>query len=72
MKLEQLVEQAHPYYSLVLFDKENGYWHVEFGDYDRRTVKDEAAEYFGQRKKIIKTADDQKAINAAVDQLNAA
>ena len=71
MKLEHLLEtDGRPYYSLAVFDKEAGQWYVEFGDYDRKAVKYEAETMFGERKKIIKTADNQEAINAALADLN--
>jgi len=73
MKLEQIAEQMEgprPYYILAVFNKEDGYWEMVFGDYDRKLVKAEAEEFFGQRKKILRTGDSQKAVEAAMDQLN--
>ena len=71
---------ARKYYSLVaMFDFGAGYG-VQFGDYDRETVKFEKMELdreeAGQNpmydSKIIVTSDDQKSINEAVAKLNQA
>lgn len=75
MKLEQVVEQmgGRPYYVLAV--NEEGQWIMGFGDYDRRTVRDEMQDYRDQgiRRKdmrVLTTADDQDSVQAAVDALN--
>lgn len=63
-----------PYYTLaVLID---GRWSPEFGDYDRDVVDDEMRDTYldgGWKRnqcRIVRTADDQAAITAAIAKLN--
>lgn len=61
------------YYSLMVF--ENGFWTQQFGDYDKETViyeRDDYLDHYYRRKdlKIVVTSDEQKDIEAAVDDLN--
>jgi hypothetical protein len=64
---------ARKYYTLL--SRINGRWGVEFGAYERDTVKDELTYRVGEFKKsdlkIITTSDKQKDINAAIEKLNA-
>lgn len=68
---------ARKYFTLaVLPNYEGAKWGPQFGDYDREVVAQELADtkedwLLGSKFKIIKTADDQAAINAAIDALNA-
>lgn len=69
---------AKRYYSLCIFWKDSERFSLEFGDYDKQTVLDEAADLImgsmGDdivQYKVISTKDDQASINAAVDKLNA-
>lgn len=63
------------YYTLVIRDNRTGQWCIEFGDYDRAAVVDERSDCADSawpdefRSKIIKTADAQSAIEAAVRDL---
>lgn len=64
------------YYSLCLRDDGDLVWRLEFGDYDRDCVQAELEaytehDYLKRNAKIIKSADDQASINAAVAALNA-
>lgn len=65
------------YYTLLVRDHANDPWAIDFGDYDRECVQDErdglvdSEEYTKGNTKIIKSADDQASINAAVAALNA-
>lgn len=60
------------YYTLATLDKASGLYHPQFGDYDLETVQDEREEYKekGERTKIVRSADDQASVNAAVALLN--
>jgi hypothetical protein len=66
---------ARSYYSVITKDSKSAPWGVEFGDYDREVAEDErdSLKESGQyvAVKIIKTASNQAAINAAVTALNA-
>lgn len=48
---------AKPYYTLCIFDAEQGCWHDDFGDYSRKDVQEELEGYDMPRKwlAIIKT-----------------
>ena len=64
------------YYTLLVRDDKTSPWAIHFGDYDLQCVygeRDDITEYEYTKgnTKIIKTADDQPAINAAVAALNA-
>ena len=63
------------YYTLLVrHDHPKAQWSIEFGDWDRGTVADEADEYrsiaTGTRTKIIATDGTQSAIDAKVAKLN--
>lgn len=60
------------YFSLVVRFDEFDQWSIQFGDYDRETVQQEATEYEGgcYAVKIIKTADTQASIDEKVEKLN--
>lgn len=63
---------SRKYYSLLT--RENGVWHVQFGDYDRDSVyaemEDGYSEYIRTDKKVICTTVKQADIVAAVAKLN--
>jgi len=64
---------ARKYYTIAI--RENGVWAPQFGDYDRMTVSFERDSYVdrgisGKDVKIITTAPGQKAIDAAIADLN--
>jgi hypothetical protein len=69
------VAAVAPRQYFILAERCGGRWGIEFGDYDRETV---ASEYQDRRDhdvkardlKIIRTLDDQSAIDAAVASLN--
>jgi hypothetical protein len=60
------------YYTLLIL--EAGKWYIHFGDYDKEVVEDEKADVKDSdpkaKLKIIRTADAQAAIDAAVADLN--
>lgn len=65
------------YYTLLIQNPDTNVWAVEFGDFDRETVEEErditwreGEGYKLYNTKIIKTGEDQKEINAKVDELN--
>lgn len=66
------------YYTLFVYELEHQKWFNYFGDYDKQTVIDERDDlhqnlYHGILKQhmcIVKTRDDQSAIDAAQDKLN--
>ncbi len=67
--------RARTYYTLVSKGPDDTRWAIEFGDYDRNTVRDERddmkdGDYCDHRFKIITTNDDQASIDAAVAELN--
>jgi cAMP phosphodiesterase len=63
------------YYSVIVKDSKSSPWAVEFGDYDKEVAESERDNLKESGKyvavKIIKTASNQAAINAAVTALNA-
>jgi hypothetical protein len=60
---------SKPYYTLVV--KRAGVWSAQFGDYDREVVKDEEYDcYDTEVSKIIKTADNQAAIDFYIAVMN--
>lgn len=65
------------YYTLAVLPKADGQqWSPQFGDYDREVVAQELIDTKkdwprGSKLLIIKTNDDQKSINEAIDNLNA-
>lgn len=67
---------AGTYFTLLGRQRGTQRWSIEFGDYDRQTVIEEACDYRrgvdGQHfeSKIIKTNDDQRSIVTAVADLN--
>lgn len=65
---------ARLYHNLFLYM--DGYWSLQFGDYDRKTVQDELDDYrdkgfYKKALRIVTTNDDQASINAAIDKINA-
>jgi len=60
----------------TLLTRDGRRWSIQFGDYDWHVVNSERADYrrqyMAQDLKIITTADDQAAIDAAVAKLNGA
>lgn len=67
---------AGSYFTLLGRQRGTQRWSIEFGDYDRQTVVEEASDYrrgvdgMHFESKIIKTKDDQRSINNAVADLN--
>lgn len=63
------------YYTLICRDSVTEKWTIQFGDYDRECVADEAAEYRDSQQwkftKIICTSAAQSVIDAEVARLNA-
>lgn len=62
------------YYTLVTCE-DGGPWAVQFGDYDKQTVRDEQEDYCDggiprRYTKIITSGDSQADIDAAVKELN--
>ena len=80
MNLEnEVLKTGEKYFTLVVYDIEQKQWINEFGDYDKKYVVEEMDEYIHgylniKRKniKILKTLDDQKSIDAAINKLNGA
>lgn len=71
--MTKTTEPFPKYYSLAV--REDGKWAVQFGDYDRETVKAELGDYLdhGTRRKdmrIITSGDTQAEITKAVAALN--
>lgn len=69
--------KARTYYTLLSRGPDDTRWAIEFGDYDRATVRDELndlkdGDYCDHRFIIMPTPDDQASIDAAVAQLNGA
>lgn len=61
--------KSKPYFTLVV--KRAGIWSAQFGDYDREVVSDEQYDcYDTEVTKIIRTADNQAAIDAKIAELN--
>lgn len=60
------------YFSLLVRFDEFDQWSIQFGDYDRETVQQEATEYEGgsYAVKIINTAANQESINEKVAKFN--
>ena len=57
------------YYTLLI--KYENKWFIEFGDYDRQVVEEEAEEFNHRLKqKIITTSDSQPEIDRVVNELN--
>ena len=76
-KRDQQIETGKPYFTLVVYDTEYKQWINEFGDYDKECVADEMDEYIlgyldvkPKHVKILKTSDNQQAIDAAINKLN--
>ena len=73
-KRDRQIETGKPYFTLVVYDPEFKQWYNEFGDYDKECVADEMEECFFEVKpkhvKILKTSDNQQAIDAAINKLN--
>lgn len=61
------------YYTLLVKFEEADPWTAQFGDYDKSAVEDERDDSYEDAycTKIIRTADSQSAIDAAVATLNA-
>lgn len=63
-----MAKRSRKYFTLVT--RKDGVWSPQFGDYDRETVvqeiQDSYSEFRNVDRKVISTADDQAAINAAV------
>ncbi|MET2951733.1 hypothetical protein ABXV18_27005 [Vibrio owensii] len=58
-----------PYYSLVIY--ELGRYEIAFGDYDKEVVKQESEDSYPDHfSRILKTDDNQAAIEKAVRELN--
>lgn len=55
------------YHTLLI--KYDNQWFIEFGDYDRESVEEEAEEYRGEQK-IITTSENQKEIDSVVNSMN--
>ena len=78
MNLEnEVLNTGKKYFTLVVYDIEHKQWFNEFGDYDKECVADEMDEYIHgyhdikpKHVKILKTLDDQKSIDAAINKLN--
>ena len=75
MNLEnEIFETGKPYFTLVVYDTEDKQWINEFSDYDKQSILDEMDECFFEVKpkhlKILKTSDNQKEIDAAINKLN--
>lgn len=66
---------ARAYYSVLIKDEKGDKWAIEFGDYDRTVANEEAQVYREAGTvyavKVIKTAPNREAIEAAVATLNA-
>lgn len=65
-----------PYYTLLIRDQISDYWQIHFGDYDQAVVDTERDDmhesgYLKQNMRIIRTEAKQRAIDKAVEQLNA-
>jgi hypothetical protein len=65
------------YYTLVCREKGSSRWSIQFGDYDRPSVAEEQREMRrdwprGTQWKIVKSADNQTAVEAAIRQLGQA
>lgn len=65
------------YYTLFVYEWDHQKWFNHFGDYDKETVADEMTDlnqgYQGimmKHMRLVKTSDDQNAIDAALDKLN--
>ena len=65
------------YYTLCVYEPDHDKWFIHFGDYDKETVADEMQDlnygYDGimmKHMRIVKTPDDQSAIDAVLDKLN--
>lgn len=65
------------YYTLLLWDLDFARYCIEFGDYDRRVVKEEMQDYHDSYRsipyklmRIIETYSDQASIDAEVKRLN--
>ena len=57
------------YYTLLI--KYEDKWFIEFGDYDRQVVEEEAEEFSHRlEQKIITTSDSQREIDRVVNELN--
>lgn len=73
-----MTKPTKQYFSLIERDDVDGRWSIQFGDYDREVVAQELIDVaYSQGRprrafKIIKTADDQASIFAAVADLNRA
>ena len=64
------------YFTLLSKGPDDDRWSIEFGDYDRNTVRDERDDmkdghYCDHRFRIIETGDTQAELDAAVALLNA-
>lgn len=64
---------SKPYHTLLVKHNRGDRWSIEFGDYSRKVVKQEAEDSYSDahRTTIITTADNQAAIEDAVARLNA-
>lgn len=62
------------YYTLLILDPETNLYCIEFGDYDRETVMDEGFDREDSdeslRWKVIRTDEEQEAIDAEVQRIN--
>ena len=65
------------YYTLFVYEQDHGRWYNHFGDYDKEVVADEMDDLnhgwegiLLKNMRIVKTPDDQSAIDAVLDKLN--
>ncbi len=66
-----MVQTMGKYYTLLIRDSVSSYWVIEFGDFDRENVEQEALDsYDGLDWRIICTGDDQNSIDVRVHELN--
>jgi hypothetical protein len=70
-----MARKPRTYFTLIARDDSPGCpWSIEFGDYVKSVVRDEAEEYRDQglKTKIIETGETQREINEAVAAINKA
>tara|TARA_B100001057_G_scaffold389377_1_gene397079 strand:- start:494 stop:748 length:255 start_codon:yes stop_codon:yes gene_type:complete len=78
MNLEnEVLGNGQKYFTLAVYCELNKKWFNEFGDYDKEYVADEIYDLIHgyqdikpKHIKLLKTTDDQKSIDAAIDKLN--
>ena len=64
------------YYTLIIWDNDDGVWWQDFGDYSEDVVHEEGEtrteelSYYDSTWRVIATADDQASVKAEIEKLN--